>query len=250
MLVREYKDFDELFYELNREVILNPNKLIKYQQAAMGFQDNVLITCHNWDCHLDLGRFGYGIGKWKHLLKTYIDYDTYMEFRQKVAESTGLSLTFYFKQKKVHNGSCLIALVLSRTDRHKPWGQVNVIWRTTETQRRLSADLVLINRFITELPGNCKIQKVVLYMVQLYTSAAFVNGYLEFFDIDTRDIDAQDSWGWFVLRMNERYFKPGGKKCKFASLRRMQDFYLSGSNYTPVPCESLSIRKFFEGGTK
>ena len=122
----------------------------------------MVLACKSWECNLDLANFGYKKSKWSHLLRTYIDYDELLAFREKIKHISGLSYTYYFKRKTVNNGSCLIGVVISRTDRKKQWTKINVLYRTTEIQRRFAADLVLIHHFIKELPKECcDIQRVI-----------------------------------------------------------------------------------------
>ena len=74
MKVRKYKDFDEMFLKLNQEILTNPYEMLDYTNGILGYMDNIFIACKNWDCNLDLGKFGYKKNKWPHLLKTYINY--------------------------------------------------------------------------------------------------------------------------------------------------------------------------------
>lgn len=247
MKVRKYNDFDEMFLKLNQELLTKPYEMFDYVNGILGYMDNVFIGCRKWDCNLDLGNFGYKKNKWGHLLRTYIDYDNLLQFRETLKTISGLSYTFYFNQKKVNNGSCLLAIVLSRKDRKKPWTRVNVIYRTTETQRRMAADLALIHAFIKELPDCCEIERVTFYMAQTYTSAMVINGYYDYFGIPYDSLDKSHPWIKALTGAYERSFVEGARITTYQSMARMQKMRLGMEEYPQMLVKDLSIDKFFQG---
>lgn len=243
---RKYKDFDDCFFNLNREIILSPSEMLDYTHSILGYLENIYVECETSECHLDLSKFGYKIGKWGHLLRTYVDYDELLKFKEKLSNTTAMSLTFYFKQKKVNNGSCLIGIVLTRDDRKKEWTKANVLYRTTEVQRRFAADLVLIHHFIKELPSCCKIGKVTFYFPQMYISAKVLNGYFPYFKIDESELDKNHIWIKTMLRDYELNYVPGSRVTTYASIARMQKLRLGLSEYPKIDIDSLSISGYFE----
>ena len=251
MKVRKYNDFDEMFLKLNQEVLTNPYDMLDYTNGILGYMDNLFIACKNWDCTLDLSNFGYKKNKWGHLLKTYINYEELLKFHERLKTASGLSLTFYFNQKKVNNGSCLIAIVLSRKDRKKNWTKCNVLYRTTETQRRMAADLVLVHNFIKELPKEvCDIERITFYMAQSYISAMVINGYYDYFEVPFEDLDYSHPWIKSLVDVYERSFTEGAKITTYQSMARMQRMRLGMDEYEPLPINTLSIKGFFESKMK
>lgn len=252
--IRKYKNFDDCFFNLNREIILNPSEMLDYTHSISGYLENVYVECKNSNCSLDLSKFGYKTGKWGHLLRTYVNYDELVKFKEKLANSTALSLTFYFNQKKVNNGSCLIGIVLTREDRKEMWSKANILYRTTEVQRRFAADLVLIHHFIKELPKECcKIGKVTFYFPQMYISARVLNGYFPYFKIKESELDKSHPWIKTMLRNYELNFAPGSRVTTYASIARMQKLRLGLEEYPPIDINELSISGYFEsknGGKK
>lgn len=246
MKIRKYKNFDEMFLKLNQEILLDPYNMLDYTNGILGYMDNLFIACKNWDCNLDLGNFGYKKNKWGHLLRTYINYDEVLKFHERLKTASGLSLTFYFNQKKVNNGSCLLAIVLSRKDRKKNWTKCNVIYRTTETQRRMAADLVLINSFIRELPECCEIERVTFYMAQSYISAMVINGYYDYFEVPREKLDYSHPWIKSLVDVHDRSFVPDCRITTYQSMARMQRMALGMDKYESLPCSSLSIKEHFE----
>ena len=244
MLVRTYKDFDDMFLNLTKEVLERPTEMLDYSSGILGYMDNLMLTCKSYNCTLDLSNFGYKKNKWGHLLRTYVDYDELLKFREKIKDMSGLSYTYYFKHKKVNNGSCLIAIVLSRTDRKKNWTRVNVLYRTTEIQRRFSADLVLIHHFIKELPKEvCDIQEVVFYMPQCYISSMVINGYYKYFGVPRSKLDKNDKWIKSLIGVYERSFKPGCPITTYQSMARMQKMAMGLTSYESIPINTLGIDK-------
>ena len=160
--------------------------------------------------------------------------------------ASGLSLTYYFKQKKINNGSCLIAIVLSRKDRKKKWIRCNVIYRTTETQRRMAADLVLIHSFIKELPECCEIERVTFYMAQTYTSAMVINGFYDYFKVPFDTLDYTHPWIKSLVDAYNRSFVDGARITTYQSMARMQRMRLGMETYPPLPANTLSIDEYFK----
>lgn len=250
MLLKKYKNFDDMFLNLNREFLLNP-EIITNVMSDSGYVDNVVIGCKSAKCTLDLSTFGYSKGKWAHLLKTYIDYEHLLNFYDKLRTVSGTSFTFYFNQKKVNNGSCLISIVLTRKNRNAKWSGMKVFYRVTETQRRMAADLVMLNRFVNELPEDiCGIENIVFFMAQCYCSAKFINGFFDYFGVSRDEMDYSHQWIKQLGKDYDRYFQKDSAIHSFQTLARMQKLYLGIDTYESIPIETLSIKKHFESKMK
>lgn len=249
MLHKAYSDFDELFMELNRGFLLNPQEFISYTQNIQGFNNDVILTCKSHHCTLDLATFGYKKGKWPHLLRTYIDWEQLKTFKEKIGKVSGMSYTFYFNQKKQNNGSCLLSVVLTRQKRKGPWTKMNVLWRTSESQRRFAADLVLIHTFINELPQeHCDIQDITFFFNQIYCSGMFINGYLKYFGVDRKTVDKiakHHPWHKSIMSNYNRFFSSVDQLHSYKALQRMQKLHFGLEEFDPIPIESLSIEKHF-----
>lgn len=250
MLFEKYKDFDDMYYNLNRKFLLEP-EIITNILSDSGYVENAVIACRHYDCTLDLSTFGYTMGKWGHLLKTYINYEALLTFYEKLRTVSGISFTYYFNQKKVNNGSCLISVVLTRKNRNQKWTGMKVFYRVTETQRRMAADLVMLNRFINELPQDiCDIQSVVFYCAQIYCSAKFINGFYDYFDVPRDELNYEHQWLNQLRKDYEKYFQPDSKIHSFQTLARMQKLYLGLTKYEKIDIMNLSIKKYFESKQK
>lgn len=250
MLIEKYKNFDDMYMNLNRKFLLEP-EIITNILSDSGYVENAVIGCKTSKCSLDLSTFGYTMGKWGHLLKTYINYDNLLTFYDKLHKVSGISYTFYFNQKKVNNGSCLISVVLTRKNRNSKWTGMKVFYRVTETQRRMAADLVMLNRFVNELPEDvCDIQNVIFYCAQIYCSAKFINGFYDYFGISRDELDYSHQWINQLRKDYEKYFQPDSKIHTFQTLARMQKLALGITTYEPIDINTLSIRGYFEGRKK
>lgn len=246
MKVRKYKNFDEMFLRLNQEILLYPYDMLDYTTGTLGYMDNVFVACKSWDCNLDLGNFGYKKNKWGHLLKTYINYDKLLKFKEELSTATGLSYTFNFNQKEINNGSCLIAIVLTRKERKKPWTKCNVVYRTTELQRRMAADLCLIHTFIKELPECCEIERVTFYMAQSYIHANFINGYFDYFKVPYEDLEPSHPWIKSLLNAHKQNYMSDSRITTYQSMARMQKMALGLTKFDSIPIDTLSIKGYFE----
>lgn len=250
MLFEKYKNFDEMYMKLNQKFLTHP-EIITSILSDSGYVENAVIACKSCDCTLDLSTFGYTMGKWGHLLKTYIDYDNLKTFYEKIRTVSGTSYTFYFNQKKVNNGSCLISVVLTRKNRNAKWSNMKVFYRVTETQRRMAADLVMLNRFVNELPEDiCDIQTIVFFCAQIYCSAKFINGFYDYFGIPRESLDYSHQWIKQLGKDYERYFQPDSKIHTFQTLARMQKLYLGLTKYEKIDIMDLSIKGYFESKQK
>lgn len=250
MLVKKYKDFDDMFYNLNREFLLHP-EIITNIMSDSGYVENAVIGCKSYKCTLDLSTFGYSKGKWGHLLKTYINYEGLLTFYEKLRTISGISFTYYFNQKKVNNGSCLISIVLTRKNRNSKWDKMKVFYRVTETQRRMAADLVMLNRFINELPEDiCDVQSVVFFCSQIYCSAKFINGFYDYFGVPREELDYSNQWIRQLGKDYDRYFQPDSRIHSFQTLARMQNLYLGNTKYESIDINKLSIKGYFESKSK
>jgi hypothetical protein len=248
MLIREYQNFDELFLKLNQEIILNPEECMDYTQNIQGFMEDLIITCHGHGCTLDLGDFGYKVGKWGHLLRSYIDYPQLLEFREKLQTISGMSYTYYFNRKKATNGSCLIAVVMTRPKRKGPWKHMKIMYRVCELQKKFAADLVLINRFIEELPQECcEIDEITFHMSQAYLSGMFINGYFEYFKVDRKIIEkSKHPWHRTLTSNFNRFFKSPDQIHSYKALQKMQKLHFGMEDFESIQLEKLSIDEYFK----
>jgi hypothetical protein len=182
-------------------------------------------------------------------MRSYIDYPQLKEFKDIIQHMSGMSKTYYFNRKKQGNGSCLIAVVLTRPSRKGPWTHVKVFYRVCELQKKLSADLILINKFINELPKEiCDINQVTLHMAQAYVSGMFINGYFDYFGVPRKNVaNSKHPWHKSLMSNYNRFFKSPDQLNNYKALQKMQMLYFKMTKFEPVNLDDLSIEGYFEG---
>lgn len=179
MIVKAYKDFTNLFYEINNDIIFNIDEYYDGNTGTNFYMKPMILKCFSSDCDLNLGDFNYSLIKMKYLVNNYIDLEELKDFRNHLKNSTGTSLTYYFKTKKpkkgttTDNGPCLLNVVLTRLSRKSKWNRCFINYRTTEINRRFGADLILFNKFIQELPDICDIQEIYLNLPKAYLNLRY-----------------------------------------------------------------------------
>lgn len=248
MLIRYFKDFDDMFLNLNKEMIQNPKDTMLYTQNIQGFQEDLVLTCNSPKCTLNLGNFGYKKGKWGHLLRSYIDYPQLLEFRHKLQTISGMSYTYYFNQHKTaKNGSCLIAAVITRPKRKGPWTHLKVLYRTCELQKKFAADLVMMNVFLKELPPEvCEIDEITFHMSSAYLSGMFINGYFEYFGVDRAVIEKSNHpWHRSLNSNYHRFFESPDQLHSYKALQKMQILHFKLEPFDDIKIEDLSIDSYF-----
>lgn len=208
MLYRKYKNFNEAYLELNREILRNPS-LIEYLNTTMGGIDQVVLEVDSSKCDkIDLGALGYKPNKWDHLIKTYLGPKKIEELKHLGEGCGGLSCGFDFLRKTTHNGACMREIIISRHKRKKPWDTITVIWRTTELQRRWAADLILISR-IMELIPNSDFKRIQLQMATAYQSAMYIIPLVTpVFGMKIKDLDPNHFYTKVIVTREKKYYIP------------------------------------------
>lgn len=245
MLIREYKDFSEAYFDLNREILLHP-ELIDYQENTRGILENLFITLNSIDCEgVDLAPLGYAKQKWSSLVRTYLDMDQLRRFYHMCTISKGSSIAFDFKRKSQGNGSCMREIILTRCNHKKPWDTAKIIWRATELQKRWAADLILIHHILKKIP-NCQIKKVEFYMASAYQSGVYVVPLIgPLFGVDIAKLDPEKSRYWKTIQyQNAKRFQPDSPRHKLSPGWRMQDLakaFREGKKFEPLTYREFEL---------
>lgn len=230
MKIYKLKDLTEVYYHINRDFLVNPSEVISYSRGVQSFADDLIIEVQSSDLELNLYKIGFNPDrKWNHLIRSYIEGADYLGFWEKVKKSTGTSLQFRFKNREGPNGPCLIALVLTRDNSKGPWTAVKVMWRTAELHRKFAADLVLVNKFLTEIPTECeaniKIKKITFFLAQAFQSSRLIGPLIPSFCTED-ELDIEHSYPNRALdHYNKVYKDPNRPTLKFAPAQRMQLLY-------------------------
>lgn len=179
IFLNSFIDFTDLFYTLNKDIV---NNITDYEEDNTGtnfYIKPLVLKANSYNCDLNLGDFNYSYLKLKNLINNYIDIEELKNFKEHLKNSTGTSLTYYFKTKKpkkgttTDNGPCLLNIVITRKNRKSIWNRAFIYYRTTEINRRFGADLILFNKFINELPSCCDIKEVFIILPKSYLNIRY-----------------------------------------------------------------------------
>lgn len=198
MLYENYNNFDDLFLNINKNIIEQADKYIEFENWNQFYLPFCILETNSCKCSLDLGRFGYTNNKIKMLIKTYIDYEKYETFKKHLYTCKGTSLTLYFKNVKPkqgttgNNGPCIISMVFTKKYRNdKQFSEVNIYYRTTEINRRFYADLCLFYLIMKEMPSdivNIEKYRIIIPKAFFHTKTVLFN-----LDIFNANIDVDNS---------------------------------------------------------
>lgn len=226
---QKFKDLDEAFYWINRQMLTNPNEYVQYIRGAQGFCEDLIMTVEKPVTTLNLNEYAFDPNsKWNHLIKSYVDPQSYWTFWENLKTVTGTSYQFRFKDKETGNGPCLIAIVLTREESRKPFTRAKIIWRTAELQRKFAADMVLIHNFFREVPEECKskidIQECSLYLAQAFQSWRLIGPLVGLF-CEWEEVDQSHEYGKRVVRNFHMIYEEPQPELKFGPTIRMQKHY-------------------------
>lgn len=226
---KTFENLDEAFRWINRGFLINPKQFVEFQRGAQSFCEDLVLKVKEPTTNINLHEYAFNPKtKWSHLIKSYIDPETYYSFWEGVRTVTGTSYQFRFRNRNGRNGPCLIALVLTRDKSEEPWKRAKVLWRTAELQRKFAADLVLIHNFFREIPEDCvdmvKLDHVTLYLAQAFQSWRLIGPLVENF-CDWDEVDQSHDHGKKVFDNFEKVYKDPQPELKYAPVIRMQKYY-------------------------
>ena len=222
-MVRNYKNFDDLFYSLNRELLLSP-ECFDYVNSGIGFADNLLLKCESFDCTLNIGDFGYKINKWTAYSKKMVDKEKLKLFKDELVKSNGNCSMFEFCTENMPKGGSMLCMVFKRHDYRSKWKTVDVYFRVAELQRDLALDLVLLNVLLRDMP-NIKLSNINLYISQANISATYINGYLDYFDLGIEELDSTHPFVKSMISAKKRYFSDKDNLSNYNAVLVMQKMY-------------------------
>jgi hypothetical protein len=228
---RKYKDFDEAFYEINREFLTKPHGFIQYLRGAQSFLEDLVIQVDSPKVSLNLHEHAFNPqSKWQHLIKSYIEPERYWDFWEKISSIGGTSYQFKFRDREGSSGPCLSALILTREDGKDPWTRCKVTFRNSEINRKFAADLVLIYHFLTNPPEGYEqcldIKEITLFLAQAFQSWRLSGVWVDQF-CSWDEVDLTHSHCEKVKANFEKVFLADPQPpIKFAPVRRAQEFWL------------------------
>ena len=247
MKYRKYKDFQEAFLNINREILLHP-EIIDFQSSSMCVLDGLIIDCENKNLgDLTLDSLAYKKTKFKSLVNIYLGEEKIEELKHLGENTSGLIIGFDFQRKTTHNGSCIREIFISRENRNKPWNKINIVWRTAELQRRWLADLFLIYKIMEIIP-NSKFEKIRMVFNYAYQNCFYVIPFIKpIFKINLKELEKNKEYYSikYIFNKLEKYFKPENPPGKLLNEQRkyikiFKD-YEKGMEYKEIDINNISL---------
>ena len=103
MLLLNYKSFDELFIDINKKIISEPEKYIENVNWNQCYLPFTILESDTCECKINLADLSYTANKIKILSRTYIDKERLEIFKEHLKVCKGTSLTYYFKNIATKN---------------------------------------------------------------------------------------------------------------------------------------------------
>jgi hypothetical protein len=165
MILRQYNDFNEAFFKLNKELFEDPEELGSVQPAKYMWED-VRVEVKSTKCDkIDMGRLGYKKGKWRHLLSHYYDETRAKELHTIMAGNKKDTIT-YVVDNSLGNG-CIQSITFSRLNSKEPWSKIFIHWKVCQMEMKWAVDLVYLHKFIENCP-NVKIDYIAMTFGKIF----------------------------------------------------------------------------------
>jgi len=240
MRVERYKNFDELFYQFNRKVLLNPFECIDKTRQTLGYIDDLIFVCQSYDCTLNIGDFGFKKAKYYKSVSQLMDRDNYLQFKKNLS-STLKSCSFSFNEKP----GTIYNLVIKRVDARYKFNCCTVFFKNADIQKDFAVNLILLNRILTDVKDFCDIKEIVIVISQATLSAQYINGYLDFFDLGYEELNKEHPFIKTMIGVRNNYFSDKTKLSNYNSLKRMQEMYFG---LIELPVVNVSDLRLFDNG--
>lgn len=245
---KSYNSLSDMFLLLNRDIILHPEEYVSDVPGAAAYIRPLLLSSSSTEFNMNISEMSYGSNKFNRLRNTYISQEAFIEFKEKIKKQKGCSCTFYFNQVKKKqgttsdNGPCLVAMIFTRPNKKSEWDTVDVIYRSTQLNRIFCVDLLLISKFIDEVPGGAGIKKVRFYIPQPWQSIIILPGYFKTFGVDETDINS-DHWYHRKLRNDiKRLYRDPKNVSSYKSVKRAQLNYFGVGEWKPLDQDKYHIQ--------
>lgn len=237
--MRIYKDFNECYKDISRLVFDHWGEYKFYKYGSTYHLDECLIYIMNNECDINISKLNYTFAKWKTLNNKYIDFNEYDKFKELCKTSNSRTLTFNFK---IHEGkqSCLIAIVLQRKFRDKPWDRMKVFYRTTEVFKKFPVDLILFHKIWEDLP-NTNLEYIELIIPSMFWRIEFLAELIGegYFTID--EFSKNNEPSELIRHEYQRYYGENAELVKYKSIRRKQKMKQERIEREDLPIEKLKL---------
>lgn len=245
MIVEKYLDFNDLYHNYNKNILLKPSKYIDYVKGKCAYLYTSFIESKNYDCDINLGDLIYSKNKFYKLINTYLDLKEWDAFKEKLKNTKGNSLTFYFKKIKKQqgttsdNGPCILSMVFIKEK--DIFNKVFIYYRTTELNRRFGADLIFFHHLLKDLKEITNLNSINFVFPLSYIQLLNIPLTLKLENINIDDIS--DSYFHYIIERDINNILNGEKLSSYKMKRRMQLLTLNKIKLEKININELNLRK-------
>lgn len=245
MIIKKYLDFNDLYHNYNKDILLKPSQYIDYVKGKCAYLYTSIIETINYDCDINLGDLIYSKNKFYKLINTYLDLKEWDAFKEKLKNTKGNSLTFYFKKIKKQqgttsdNGPCILSMVFIKEK--DIFNKVFIYYRTTELNRRFGADLIFFHHLLKDLKEITNLNSINFVFPLSYIQLLNIPLTLKLENIKIDDIT--DSYFHYIIERDMNNILNGEKLSSYKMKRRMQLLTLNKIKLGKININELHLRK-------
>lgn len=151
MIYKQYKDFNEAFFQFNKFIFEDPDNIVSSQPAKYMVED-VRIDVKSSKCDkIDIGRLGYKKGKWAHLLRHYYNEDRFKVLYEIMTNNRKDTITY--NCDNTLGGGCIQSITFSRINAKEPWTKIFIHWKVVQLETKWAVDLIYLAKLIEKCPN-------------------------------------------------------------------------------------------------
>lgn len=245
MIVEKYLDFNDLYHNYNKKILLNSSQYINYVKGRNAYLYTSLIETKNYDCDINLGDLIYTKSKFYKLINSYLDLKEWDIFKEKLKNTKGNSLTFYFKTIKKqsgsssNNGPCILSMVFIREK--NTFNKVFIYYRSCEINRRFGADLIFFHHLLKDLKEITNLNSINFVFPLSYVCLYNIHLTLKLENVDMDEITDR-VFSSFIKKFRNEVLN-SKKLSSYKLCKRMQLLILNKIEMKKINMNELSLRK-------
>lgn len=246
MIYKQYKNFEDLYKNLNRDIILNPDQYVIGTSGNSALLPYLILESESAEVGDSVKKAYKNISKFQVLVNKYLDIEKFKDFLEKSKKCSATSLTFYFnsnKKPEVHrykNGGCILNFVLRRLKRNEPWQEITIYYRTTQLNRAFAFDLIFFNKIIELLP-NCNFKTIRMAIVSPYFDMLEACHQLDIFDIDYNNLDLNSLIQKNIFNTRQKVLTKVTGNYVYHKYQRIAREILKGLPNKPINTDNLKL---------
>lgn len=242
MIYETYKDFDDLFLNINKNIIENPEKYINHKDSDDYYLNFCVFNILNYKANLDFSFLGYTYKKFNNLIRNYLDISKWKIFKEKLRNTTKCTLTFYFNEEKKDKGNskenspCILNMIFQRNNRKEKWNTIYIYYRTTLICRTFYVDLFLFYKMLNDVKDLCNIKNIYLIIPNGFFKILKSPWIVKYLNID---LDNSNYLKKEIKNFIDKYtIHPYHE---YSTFKKTQEFLKGEYNYKPIDINNLEL---------